>query len=382
MKIALFSPAIISLKLGATKNRIELADALEKQGWETFLIGRDDIGINDLLNMELYNNALKDYLIKNADKYDVVLYEYNSLPFDRDIFSPTTLFVARPALLHYNHENIKIPERLINRLKFYTKQALKFDFNSVAKHKRIERKWAGISLKNSDVIQTQSERDKQLLISKGFAEDKIIVVPNGISKERFKLFDVQSNVSKSKDLCIAFVGTFDYRKGAMDFPYIVKEVKKKFPSAQFKLLGAKGFFPTEEDILSFFPKKFHKDIHVLLRFEPIELPKHLAECHLGIFPSYYESFGFGGLEMMAAGLPVISYNVSGPSDFAIPELLVPIGDKKLMAQKVIDLASDKNKLALFAMESKNRSKLYDWDGIGKHASDNYIKHLKKLRDSQ
>jgi hypothetical protein len=53
-----------------------------------------------------------------------------------------------------------------------------------------------------------------------------------------------------------------------------------------------------------------------------------------------------------------------------------------MAQKVIDLASDKNKLALFAMESKNRSKLYDWDGIGKHASDNYIKHLKKLRDSQ
>jgi glycosyltransferase involved in cell wall biosynthesis len=381
MKIALFSLGSMSLKLGATKNRIELADALRKQGWDTSLISSIDMGINskDLFNMELYNNTLKQYLIDNAHNYDVVLYEYNSLPFDRKLFSPDTLFVARPALLHYNYETIKIPKLFFNKLKYFIKQLLTLDFHSFSKAEREKFKWGEITLLNCDLIQVQSNRDKNILISKGFEADKINIVPNGISKERFALFNTQDTTKKAKDLCIAFVGTFDSRKGAIDFPYIVKQVKSKFPNAVFKLLGTKGFNATIEDVLKFFPSRYHKDIVVMPEFEPTDLPKYLSDCHLGIFPSYFESFGFGALEMMAAGLPVVSYNVSGPSDFAIYDLVVPIGDKKKMVQKIIELANDDNKLILYSNQAKAQSKLYDWEIIGKHASDTYRQRINDLK---
>lgn len=43
MKIAFFSPKPFSKKLGATKNRIELAESLQRLGWKTFLIESEEI---------------------------------------------------------------------------------------------------------------------------------------------------------------------------------------------------------------------------------------------------------------------------------------------------------------------------------------------------
>src|SRR5690606_9748750 len=221
MKIGFFSPFPYSRKLGATKNRIELAEAFNRLGWKTNLIGIKELGLLSGSNRQAYNNALRNYLEKNAQDFDIVLYEYNTLPFSRNLFSRKTLFVARPALLHYNYEYIKIPFPISVRLKNSLNRLLTSNISNSINQLF---KWADVTLRECDLIQVQSNKDKELLQQKGFPASKIIVVPNGLSKERIQLFNATKKIDQNIPK-IAFVGTFDYRKGAMDFPFIVNQIR-------------------------------------------------------------------------------------------------------------------------------------------------------------
>lgn len=376
MKIAFFSPKPFSFKLGATKNRMELAENLEKLGWEAYLIDRKQLKSESEGVKESYNEALKKYLIKNAHKYDIVLYEYNTLPFNRRLFCETTLFVARPALLFFSDSEINNPVDLRTRLSLkYHKllTALKINSGSRVKNPDHEKM---TSLEQSDVIQVQNRLDAALLINKGFDKNKIIVVPNGISEER------RSSLRKDRELphkhfTIAFIGTFDFRKGAMDFPFIVRKVLGKHPDCRFKFIGTKGLYSSADQVLNFFSKRFQNSIEVIPTFEPEELPELLRNCQIGIFPSYLESFGFGALEMMSAGLPVVSYNIPGPSDFILKNLLVPVGDKGLLAKKVLNLMEDEAKLKRMSLEARKISDEFSWSKIALITSHKYLKFIKK-----
>lgn len=384
MKIGLFSPVPFSLKLGATKNRVELAEALTELGWECDIVGLSALGIDNTkaVDKQAYNTALKNYLIKNGHLYNVVLYEYYSLPFERSLFPATTLFIARPALLHYNYESVRIPMPLFLRIKDVLSRIVSLKKRDITLTKKQLFQFAETTLKNSDMIQVQSEKDKELLVSKNFDPYKIIVVPNGILPMRIEKFRYYySRRVYTTNMTIAFVGTFDYRKGAQDFPYIISKLLKMAPSTKFILLGTKGLFTKEKDILHFFPKWTRKNIQVIMQFEPDDLPELLSHCHIGIFPSYHESFGYGALEMMASGLPVISYNVPGPSDFALPSLLVDIGDRKLMVNKVFSLINDPDKLYTYSLLVKKIALEYDWRKISKYVDSEYTKRVNALKEN-
>jgi glycosyltransferase involved in cell wall biosynthesis len=71
------------------------------------------------------------------------------------------------------------------------------------------------------------------------------------------------------------------------------------------------------------------DVDCRFDFTEAELPALLAECTVGLFPSYIEGFGLAVLEQLAAGLPVVAYDVPGPRQILQAEsgrLLVPPGD--------------------------------------------------------
>jgi len=370
MKIGLFSPGAVSLKLGAVKNRIELAESLTKLGWEATVLANLEIGLTSTkVDRDVYRNALKEYLIKNAHLYDVVLLEYDTLPFDRTLFSKSTLFVGRPALLSFHFDTIKIPFKLKTKISNFIRG---IDKKRKANYHNINK-----SLNLFDLIQVQNKMDKACLISRGYSEDKIVIIPNGISENRFELFKTAEQNSAVKN-GIAFVGTFDFRKGAMDFPYIVNQIVKSNPEAEFKFLGTKGMFATKDEVLAFFPEKHHKYIKIFPTFEPLELPNLLGDCKVGMFPSYIESFGFGALEMMAAGLPVVGYNSPGPCDFLLEDLKMPIGDKASIAHKIIKLLNDKNYYSVIKGQVSEKVKGYRWDLIAKEASNNYVQHKEKL----
>ena len=373
------SQGTFSLEIGATKNRIELGESLAKLGWETTLVSNEVLGIppKEKYEAEKYSLALRDYLIANSGQFDVVLYEYDTLPFERSLFSPNTLFVARPALLDYHFLSVRFKFNLKTKISSLYR---KFKNWLNGKTKDAAAFYAKIDycLSQCDLIQVQNSKDRQLLLDRGFHKDEIIIIPNGISVKRLSHF--QSHVQKNWDepFTLACVGTFDFRKGAMDFSYLFNEVKKRFPDSRLKLLGTKGLFNTQKQVLQFFPAKHRSSIEVIPKFKADELPGLLKDCQVGVFPSYLESFGFGALEMMCAGLPVVAYDAPGPCDFILKDLLVTTGDEVALTHQVLALLEDPE-----LMEKKGRAakdavmEHYSWDFIAKQADEKYHFHLKK-----
>lgn len=379
MKIAFFSPLNFSSILGATKHRIEMAVLFHKLGWETYLISPSDLGLpenyrNSKTARMDYSMALKNYLQVNADRYDVVLYEYDTLPYQRKLFSSTTLFIASPALLFYHFRKIKYPVSLKEKIK-----KILIDIKGGRQDKIKSEQICEFSMAQADVIQVQNEWDKKELLRHNFSKNKIIVVRNGISVERRQLFE-KANRELVKGDCIAFVGTFDFRKGACDFPKIVAQIHARAPGYRFKLIGTKGLFTSEKEVKDFFPKRLRGLLEVYPIFAPEDLPLILSDCSLGIFPSYIESFGYGVLEMMTAGLPVVCYRTPGPSDFVPAELLIPQGDTTSFANKVLELIESKPKLYQLSKEVLAISERHCWDKIGIELSAQYSALLKDFYD--
>ncbi|SFH06437.1 glycosyltransferase family 4 protein [Pontibacter chinhatensis] len=376
MRLAIFSPIILEPTLGATKHRIEQAKAMENHGWRTSLFDYRELGLKEsylqsLHSKETYSNALKNYLIANAAKYDVVLYEGDSLPYPRDLFYQETLFVASPSLLFYHFQNIQFPLDLKGRLK---RILYKYIDSSEAKH----HKTTWLSLTQADIVQVQNNYDKAVLIKNGFPEDKVITIPCGLDSKQLTQLHSLNQETATKP-CVAFIGTFDFRKGAVDFPHILSKVVENLPDCTFKLLGTKGMFVDSQQVLDFFPKRLQSSITVVPTFSPHELRTLLRGCQVGMFPSYIESFGIGVLEMMAAGIPVVCYKSPGPSDFVPEDLLVRTGDVESFASTVIELLSNKSILNKYSKQVSLLAEQYNWNKIGADVSKAYYSLVKRMR---
>lgn len=55
----------------------------------------------------------------------------------------------------------------------------------------------------------------------------------------------------------------------------------------------------------------------------IEYDEFVKGCHLGVFPSYYEPWGYTPLECMASGVPAITSNLAGFGDYSLKNMAHP-----------------------------------------------------------
>jgi glycosyltransferase involved in cell wall biosynthesis len=176
---------------------------------------------------------------------------------------------------------------------------------------------------------------------------------------------------------VAFVGTFDGRKGAREFPDLVRWVARDVPGVTFMLLGTGGQSP--RDVLRHFPGDLHPRLEIRCRFAPDELPGLLARCAVGVFPSRVEGFGFGVLEMLAAGLPVLAYRAPGPPMMLPDEYLVPVGDARGLARKVVALLHDEASRVRAARWARERARAFRWRNFAEMTSREYLVRLAALR---
>jgi glycosyltransferase involved in cell wall biosynthesis len=173
-----------------------------------------------------------------------------------------------------------------------------------------------------------------------------------------------------------FIGTFDTRKGASEFPKIVANICSAVPGATFRLLGTGR---KVDQILSNFSKPLRNRIDVIPHFPSDDLPRLLADCAVGIFPSYMEGFGLGVLEMLAASIPVIAYDSPGPSGIVSREFLVPRGDWPALCRKVVHLLRNVSELAESRKWAKVRAANFSWESSATQTSETYIKHWQAKR---
>ncbi|HLV79406.1 MAG TPA: glycosyltransferase, partial [Chthonomonadaceae bacterium] len=221
--------------LGASKPILELAEELRELGWTCDTLGPDDFSIVEKDRSRArrrYAESLRAYLAAHAAEYDIVDYSHEYLPFPRAEFCASTLFVARSVLLAHHLETARIP---IGR-------DVKTQIGALLKgpSRRRERRQmiasAQETVRNADLVNVTNDDDRDALIRCGIPAEKIVVLPFGISRSRRPLFDAVSSGVPEKPV-VAFVGTFDYRKGAREFPTIAQNIVAAVPEARFRLLG-------------------------------------------------------------------------------------------------------------------------------------------------
>ena len=351
MKILFCSPWRVDEKLGAPRVLIKLAAELETMGGVCTLIGPEHLGAD----AADYSDTLHRYLQTHAAAYDVIDFEYKWLRYRREDFPDEVLVAARSQLLHHHFLNVPLPPAPTLRSRIRRRLLRPLD------RKRLEARVRrdNVALREADLVIASNTQDTVVMQQHGIAAAKIHVCPNGISDARLAVFKTIP-VDPPEHPLVAFIGMYGPRKGANEFPDIVRAVTQAIPDARFRLLGTRGMFKTETDVLRRFPRALRRHLDVIPRYAPEALPMLLTPCAAGIFPSYLEGFPLGVIEMLAAALPVIAFDAPGASDILPADYLVQQGDAQAMAECVITLLQDRERLAAARRWARQRAQQLRW----------------------
>ncbi len=371
MRILLCSPVTLDRRLGAAKVYCEVADGFQQQGWSSTLIGPEAIGVET--NTSEYSQRLREYLRHNASQYDVVEYEHTALPYARSEFPPDTLMVARSVLLIHHLLTISIPPRPRIRARLGRLLLGRLRRRKIRQQVALSTR----TCQEADLVNVSNFDDLAELNRHGIPSGKVVVLPYALSKDRLAALDKTSVCASSPR--VAFVGTFDPRKGMCDLPIIARFVCDARSDVLFRLLGTRGMLRSATEVLAEFPVGIRDRIEVIETYEPEELPKLLADCSVGVFPSRYEGFGFGVLEMLAASIPVIAYRAPGPPMMLTEEFLVTSGDKKAAAKKLIALLGDQPRLTAARSWARQRASEFQWHDIIQRTATTYVERHNALK---
>ena len=364
-------------KFGATRVTLDLAEGLRENG-----VNPDYYPpVNNNFSRPNYASGLAEYLRENASRYDVIDYPYHVHSWVKETPGAERLLkVTRITLLAQQRGAIPIPHApvtLVSSGKAVLRKLLGRTpppLHTAEMEAHMRR-----NLSEADVITVGNTMDRSRLGELGYPEDKIAVLPYGLTREGFQRFDaVREAVGVKRERIIAFVGTFDFRKGCLDFPEIVERVLTAFPDTRFRLLGTKGMFQTREKVLARLPRRLRGSLDIYPTFDPQELPGLLAECQAGMFPSYWEGFGIAVVEMLAAGLPVVAYDTPGPCDILPAEWLRPAGDVQGMAAQLVSLLRNAG-TPENSQHAVAASRRFDWTAIAADTLAMYRRELARIR---
>ena len=114
---------------------------------------------------------------------------------------------------------------------------------------------------------------------------------------------------------LLFVGTLEPRKNIVRIVQAFERIAKDHPALTLVLAGKLGWH-TEEIVAAITNSPVHSRIHHLGFVSEIEKSALLSNCEMLVYPSLYEGFGLPVLEAMAAGVPVITSNLSSLPEVA------------------------------------------------------------------
>src|SRR5688572_17517011 len=124
----------------------------------------------------------------------------------------------------------------------------------------------------------------------------------------------------------------------------------------------------------------------------MEYHQFVRGCHLGIFPSYYEPWGYTPLECMASGVPSVTSDLSGFGDYLLHNLpehdqyglhVIERGKRtfdwsanKLMEVMHAFVNQSRRERIMQRNNVENNSSLFDWPNLIKHYQEAYKLALK------
>jgi glycosyltransferase involved in cell wall biosynthesis len=372
-------------KLGAARVWIELTQEWGKAGHvvekfcltDAFPVPASSSGLSTLRQLWFPYRAAK-FIRSNADRFDVIDCLVGTLPFSKKSLRFHGLLVARSVGLFRLYDRFsrsarqrwpKLPKGRIRGRLFYTLVAWRLRKNA----EKAIRQCDLINLPNADELGE---------LAQGPPSPKLAIVqPYGLNeRERDALARASlPPATRLQKKTVSFIGAWNVRKGAKDWGEIIRRIAEKIPEAQFLFLGTMS---DEGKIFEDLGEMVSRQVRSVSTYDPADLPQLLAECAVGLFPSYIEGFGIAVLEQLACGIPTIAYDVPGPRSILEekPMLLTPRGDATAIADKAVAiLRMNPHDYADLALQCRALAAKFRWDQIAAATLEEYRAALLKLR---
>ena len=372
-------------RLGAARAWIELSDAWQKAGHrvEKFCLTdafpqspRSRLG--SAFQQLFFGKKAATFVRRNRKRFDVIDCLIGTLPYEKSLLGFTGLLVAHSVGLFRTYERFLRKSRIV-----WPDQPKGRWYGSLL-HRFLEyrtRANCETSLRVCDLISVPNDDERSELVQDSSLRTPIMVEPFGISDEFREALAAAAAPATARlaSQTVCFIGMWGLRKGSRDWPKIIAAIRRQHPETQFLLLGT--MFPDE---VVFADVGTKEGVVCQRTFSKNELPSLLSRCTLALFPSYIEGFGLAVLEQLAAGLPTVAYDVSGPRQILGPlreRLLVPAGDTAAMGmQACAILGSTPAPYENLSRECLALARVYRWNEIAARTITQYRSHLSSLRN--
>ena len=230
--------------------------------------------------------------------------------------------------------------------------------------------FAGI--KRADRFVAISDQIREELLSYGFAQEKIVRIPNGVDLTRF-----HPGTSRIKDLfagrsIVLFVGRLDEQKGVEFLLRAWRRVKEEDKRGPVLLLLGQGQKARELNALTS-SLDLGESVRFLGRVENVE--DYLRAAEVFVLPSLAEGMPNVLLEAMATGVAIVASSIGGITDLVqdgeSAELVPPRDEEKLAAaiSKLLHDKASSKRLGKAALERARRD--YSIEAVGRKYEDLY-----------
>ena len=184
-------------------------------------------------------------------------------------------------------------------------------------------------------------------------------VPNGVDLEKFKFTEKMPDRSSS----ILMLGTLCSNKGQTLGIRAFKAVLDTMPNVRLTIVG-EGF---DRPMLEALAKNNGLEGKVKFLGRRDDVPKILSQTHILWQLSESEGMPMVVLEAMAAGVPVIGFNVRGTRDAVANNetgYLVDHGDTESVKQATVELLRDESRYLNFSLNARYRAEeFFSFNGM-------------------
>jgi glycosyltransferase involved in cell wall biosynthesis len=211
---------------------------------------------------------------------------------------------------------------------------------------------------HSTPIFAVSPSTQRELISIGQPEEKTALLYNAIDHE---LFD-SAPVTKSETPIISYIGRVKKYKNLEMIIDALPVVAENIPDVRLEIGGKGDHLDTLE---AYARKKGIRDRVDFLGFIPEEdKPAVMGRAWLFVTMAQKEGWGITVIEANAAGTPVIGSDVPGLRDSIVDGktgVLIPYGDSAALADTLIMLLNDRERIRTMSDEAKQWAQKYTWE---------------------
>jgi len=214
-----------------------------------------------------------------------------------------------------------------------------------------------------DKVVAVSNTVKDSLLKAGVSKNKINVIHNSISLNRFDPLKIDADEARKElgisgtDIVVGALGKLHRDKGVYDLLYATSSLVKKYPSVKLLFVGS----GPEQHNIERETRKLSIHNNVIFTGLRIDVERMYAAMDLFVFPSKcVEGFGMVLIEAMAMKKPVIGSAIGGITEIVsngINGILVPAGNVAALSEAIAGYIENREVFQNIAMEGRKTVEL-------------------------